>query len=1072
MYYRLGLDIGTTSVGSCVMETDKNGEPIRIEKLATRIFDVAEHPKDGSSLALPRRSARGLRRRLRRKTHRLEKAKEVFNKEGIKIIPTQHVHKLRVLALDELISAEYFASIILYFIKNRGFKSNRKKVQSTDDGKILSAIKENENEMQQYGYRTIGEMLYLRHSYIKRTNNGEIKEISIKNKEGDYSKTVSRVQIEDEIKLLFAKQREFGNPIATQDIENKIIDIFNWQRNFDEGPGVGSPYSASYKVGECEFEKGELRAPKASHAFEYATALQKINNLRLSNGAETIKLTADDRHKILSLFNKKTEITFSDVRKALELNGEYLFNLANYTIKGAKDLTRDELLKKAEKQKFVNITYTKKIKECLSIENASNTFLLDKIAVVLSNAKSDDKRIANFKQDDFAMLGEQEIERLLDIDCDKFGHLSFKALYNILPYLEKGLKYSDACKEAGYDHSVKTFKRQFLLNTNDIHDEINQINSPVVKRAISQTLKVVNAIIREYGSPIAINIELAREFNKTSAERKKIDSDNKIRFADNERKRDELRNKFGIKPNKDNLVMYQLYEEQGGKCAYSGKPIDANRLFEPNYVQVDHIVPYSRCFDDSFNNKVLVFAIENQNKRNQTPYEYMGATDRWQDFKDRVQVDYANNLRKRTNLLRKTVDEREMKERNLNDTRYISRYIYNLFNDKLQFNDCVDMKKRVYVVNGHVTAKMRHLLGITKVRTDGDKHHAVDACVIACTTDAQVQRLSSVYNNWETYKLRRFDVSPYPMFLDELNAKICSNKERMDVLLRSIGYTEESIESIKPMFVSRMPKRKGRGQIHKETIYSDKYKDDGIIVKRVDIKSLKVKTNKEGELYIDGYFNKEQDKATYDALLDRLIQFDCKADEAFKEPIFKPTNGGATPNQIKKVKILEKRNSGVEVRRKGFALNGDMVRLDVFTKDNKYYGVPVYTKDVYAKVLPIQAATAGKIQNEWRVMDETYQFLFTLYPNDLVRIQHKSSINMKKVIDDKLSNLPEVYQTSDEYVYYTGFDIATGAISVITHDKSYGGRIGITTLASLEKYDIDVLGNVSRKPVKSSRRML
>ncbi len=1072
MHYRLGLDIGITSVGSCVMETDKNGEPIRIEKLATRIFDAAEHPKDGSSLAVPRREARGLRRRLRRKKFRIEKAKQIFETRGVIIKPNTNVNELRVIALDTMVSQEDFANIILLLIKNRGFKSNRKKQKNKEEGELLSAIASNDAIMQEKGYRTIGEMLVKENSCIKQTTNGEIEIVNIRNKAGDYSKAVSRVQIEAEIKVLFAKQREFGNPIANEQIENRIVEIFNWQRNFDEGPGKGSPYSASYNVGECQFEKGEIRAPKASWAFERAIVLQKINNLRFLGEAETIELTKEDRQKILVLFEKKKEVTFADIRKALKLDSNLLFNLANYNIKGAKDLSREDLLKQVEKQKFASMAKSKEIQACLTKENAQNTLLLDRIAVVLTNAKSDDKRIDMFKHEDFAVLSAHEIDNLLGEECDKFGHLSFKALYNILPYLERGLRYSDACKEVGYNHSVNACERQKLLNTPEIYDDINQIGSPVVKRAISQTLKVVNAIIRQYGSPIAINIELAREFNKTKDERNKITRENNERFLDNEKKRDELKNKFDIKPTKDNLVVYKLYEEQHGKCAYSGKVISIDRLFEPNYVQVDHIVPYSRCFDDSFNNKVLVLASENQNKGNKTPYEYIGNTDRWQEFVERVQVDYVGNFRKRTNLLRKTVDEREMKERNLNDTRYICRYVYNLFNDRLLFDDCVENKKRVHVINGHVTAKMRHLLGISKVRADGDKHHAVDACVIACTTDSQVQKLSTIYNNWSTYVSRKTSIEPYPNFVEELNAKISSDKALMVAMMQTLGYTDEQIALSSPMFVSRMPKRKGKGQIHKETIASDKYKDDDIIVKRVNIKNLKLKTDKNGEYYIENYFNKEQDMATYNILLDRLIAFRNDEKNAFVEPIFKPSKEDVTPNQIKKVKVVEKRNSGVEVRQKGFAANGDMVRIDIFTKDSKYYAVPVYTKDIYAKTLPIKAATQSKLQKDWRVMDDSYDFLFSLYPNDLIRIKNNKPINMKKTNNDENSKLPDFYQTTDELLYYTGFDISTSAISVITHDKSYNGRIGITTLEEFEKYDVDVLGNVSKTPVKMTKRIL
>ena len=73
MYYKIGLDIGITSVGWAAVELNTEDEPIRIIDLGVRIFDAAENPKDGASLALPRREARSARRRLRRHRHRLER---------------------------------------------------------------------------------------------------------------------------------------------------------------------------------------------------------------------------------------------------------------------------------------------------------------------------------------------------------------------------------------------------------------------------------------------------------------------------------------------------------------------------------------------------------------------------------------------------------------------------------------------------------------------------------------------------------------------------------------------------------------------------------------------------------------------------------------------------------------------------------------------------------------------------------------------------------------------------------------------------------------------------------------
>ncbi|HCF71572.1 MAG TPA: type II CRISPR RNA-guided endonuclease Cas9, partial [Syntrophomonas sp.] len=120
MKYRLGLDIGITSIGWAVLEHDDDEEPFRIADLGVRIFKAAENAKDGSALALPRREARSSRRRLRRHRHRLERIKLLLEK--IKLISIAEldivyhdsqkltdIYELRQAGLDRLLNPEEWA---------------------------------------------------------------------------------------------------------------------------------------------------------------------------------------------------------------------------------------------------------------------------------------------------------------------------------------------------------------------------------------------------------------------------------------------------------------------------------------------------------------------------------------------------------------------------------------------------------------------------------------------------------------------------------------------------------------------------------------------------------------------------------------------------------------------------------------------------------------------------------------------------------------------------------------------------------------------------------------------------
>ena len=77
-------------------------------------------------------------------------------------------------------------------------------------------------------------------------------------------------------------------------------------------------------------------------------------------------------------------------------------------------------------------------------------------------------------------------------------------------------------------------------------------------------------------------------------------------------------------------MKYRLWKEQEGLCPYSGEYIKPELLRDPVATQIDHILPHSRSYDDSYMNKVLCFTDENQRKGNMTPYEYLGGSPLWE----------------------------------------------------------------------------------------------------------------------------------------------------------------------------------------------------------------------------------------------------------------------------------------------------------------------------------------------------------------------------------------------------------------------------------------------------------
>lgn len=1111
--YRLGLDVGIKSVGWCVLECDENGEPIQINALNSRIFDAAEQPKTGASLAEPWRNARGLRRRIRRKSFRLERIRKLFIENGIELFETQDdliclkdeyknldVVKLRSDALDKKLTEAEFARVLYSLARHRGFKSNKREgAKDSDEGKLLSSIRESEEEMRESGMRTRGEQLYKKYLMEGKP---------VHNKGGDYSMCVSRDILVKEIELLFEKQKEFGNNFATDKNKEKYLDIFLSQRNFDEGPGKGSQYTGSHDVKKCEIYRDEDVAAKGTYTSEWATIYQKINNLSIICGGDRRRLSNEERQIAVELAKKVDKVSYKAFRKAIKLDDDYRFSALNYSEKKKQGKKKNEgesesdvveindvvdSLACEDKGDFITAKNSNKIVKALNDNLKSDIELIDEIAEICTKYKSENlfrNAIAESKIIG-GRLDEETIEKLSKIDMKGYGHLSLHVLREILPYLEEGMVYSDAMQKAGHNHSEHNFEKQKFLGTKEVYDAIGGVTSPVVKRALSQTVKVIDAVIRQYGSPYAINIELARDMSMTKDERDKLKKENDARAAKNEAIRENIA-KLNAMPNSTNVLKYKLYEEQDHKCAYSMETLDINHLFEDGYYEIDHIIPYSRSFDDSFNNKVLVLKRENQNKRNSTPVEYFERIGR--DYDEVLafwKAVYQKRNRKKLEFLQqKEINESEWKNRALNDTRYASRMLANLIKDYLLFDEkSKDKYGRVETVKGAITSYLRRFWGVQKIREDGDKHHAVDAAIIACVTPKTKNKIERYNQIKESRKMRNgqyvledgeicdsdyYDknshlVLPYPYkeFINELDARVMDEPVLMQNKLRLLGFNENYLMNAKPFVVSRMTSRKAKGCINEATVFSSKYADnkyptvcDGnnVIVKRTALANLKL--DKNGE--INGYFQPEGDVALYNALKQRLVEFDGDAKKAFATPIRKPCNSGQG-NIVRTVKTYETYTGGGMLleKNKGIVKNDGMIRVDLYSKDGKYFGVPVYVADLYRGELPKRAATANKPQNEWRVIDDTYTFEMSIYQDDLLHIENKKGIELKKKKDVENSAKALTKTITDDLVYFIGFNRSTASIEVEDTTGCYRrDGIGTQNIGKITKCEIDVLGNV------------
>lgn len=155
---------------------------------------------------------------------------------------------------------------------------------------------------------------------------------------------------------------------------------------------------------------------------------------------------------------------------------------------------------------------------------------------------------------------------------------------------------------------------------------------------------------------------------------------------------------------------------------------------------------------------------------------------------------------------------------------------------------------------------------------------------------------------------------------------------------------------------------------------------------------------------------------------------------------------------VRSITVPAMGSSGVDLKNKSIAGNLNMVRVDVFKKDNKFYLVPIYAKDFSKKAFPNKAIIAGKNENDWIEMTPEYEFLFSLYPYDLVKVKDKNEAEL--------------------ITYYKGTDRSNGRITVLIHPNANTKlikRFSTRNLEIFEKYQVDILGNISK--VKKENRI-
>ncbi|MBI4938658.1 MAG: type II CRISPR RNA-guided endonuclease Cas9 [Nitrosomonadales bacterium] len=763
--FTLGLDLGTNSIGWALVDFDDNQQPKELIACGSRIFQEAVEAKTGTPKNHARRAARAARKLVARRKQRRTKLLNLLIRHGLLpqddakrntlLLDNQanNPYQLRKRGLDEKLEPFAFGRALYHLAHRRGFQSNRK-AASEEDGKVKTAISALRTEMQG---QTLG--AYLADQPTQRR------------------RYTDRAMYAEEFEQLWSKQASYAPEQLTQALKVAIHNSIFFQRPLK---------SQKHLVGKCTFEPTRKRAAKAILLAQRFRILQDVNHLAVKNPItrEFRPLTQDERNKLAEALDKQKSMTWGAVRKVVGWNkkdslheGE-TFNLEE----GKKDKLLGNRtacdLRSALGNRWDALTAQQQddlVTDLLTIDNEQG---------FLNRMKSH----WNFDAAAAEALAIIELE-------PGYARLSAKAMRAILPYLEQGMIYSDACKAVGYDHSNP--------NQQTVTDKLglpSNVRNPVVQKALFETRKVVNAIVHKYGKPAVIRVEMARDMKLSKRQKKELQGEqNKLKKA-NDLAADILRKEFGIQqPTRADIQKYNLWLECKEVCPYTGTVISREMLYSPE-VDVEHILPYSRSLDDSYMNKTLCMATFNrQVKLNNTPYEIGQGNQPWYEgLLQRISKFHMPlmSTSKRRRFEQKEIETDKFIERQLNDTRYICVEV----RDFLQ-----QLGAPVEVSKGEATAKLRGRWKLnTLLSPDGSneknradhRHHAIDAVVIALT------------NRSLFHKLSRLSVQ-----------SISLDKSRFDVPPPWDGFYDDVYEKIDQVIVSHAPARKISGALHEDTAY-------------------------------------------------------------------------------------------------------------------------------------------------------------------------------------------------------------------------------------------------------------
>lgn len=799
----LGLDLGVGSIGWALIETEDN-LPQKILGMGSRIVPISKDDSDQFSKgqAITKNADRTARRTARKGYNRYQMRRALLTQSlrNNNMLPERmdenviDLWKLRSDAATEghQLTLPQIGRVLYHINQKRGYKHS--KADENGDSKqtkYVEAVNQRYKDIQE-AHQTIGQHFYL-----------ELLRTRVHRESGDYY----TYRIKDQVFPRAAYIAEFDRIMNVQRVyypevlTDEFIDTLRNRIIFYQRPLK----SCKHLVSLCEFEMrpyktrdgkivygGPKCAPRTSPLAQLCAMWETANNITLTNrNNERFEFSLEQRRQIVDFLCHNKEMKVTHLQKILGISkkdGWYGGKAIGKGIKGNATLNQlrealqgkyDQWLEMPIKHIDVVDATTSEVFWAVSPE-VEETPLFKLWHAVYSLQNADE--LAKTLREKFQITDEAVIEALCKIDFVKPGYAnkSNKFIRRLLPYLMEGMMYSEACERININHSnsmTREEREQRPLSARIQLLQKNQLRQPVVEKVLNQMINIVNSLKDQYGEIDEARVELARKLKQSRDERESAYR----AMGQNERRNKEIAAKiaeFGIRPSRSRIQKYKMWEESLHQCFYCGKTIDLSEFLNGADVEIEHIIPRSILFDDSFSNKVCACRRCNQEKSNQTAMEYMETKSAAEQEAYKQRVDEAFTAKrisqtKRDHLLWRKADiPADFIERQLRQSQYIAVKAVEVLQDGI---------RQVWTSGGSVTDFLRHQWGYDEIlhtlnlpryrQVEGltefvdfehagqkhteeriknwskridHRHHAIDALTVALTQRGYIQRLNTL----------------------------------------------------------------------------------------------------------------------------------------------------------------------------------------------------------------------------------------------------------------------------------------------------------------------------------------